>query len=58
MAMPEIDSFILKFKDLMLARKKAHLDINSENGKAVVNLTATVDVHPPIMNLSTPLRKL
>ena len=45
--MPEIDSFICKFKILLLAGKKAHLDIQSENGKAVVNLTAEVDVHPP-----------
>ena len=30
----------------MLTGKKANLEIQSENGKAVVNLTAEVEVHP------------
>ena len=46
MAMPEIDSFIWKFKKLLHSGKNAHLDIKSEAGKAIVTLTAEVDVHP------------
>jgi hypothetical protein len=46
MAMHKIDSFICKFKNLLLAEKKAHLDIQSKNGKAYLNLTAAVNVHP------------
>ena len=46
MAMPEIDSFIWKFKKLLHSGMNAKLEIKSEAGKAVVTLTAEVDVHP------------
>ena len=44
--MSEIDSFIWKFKKLLHSGKNAHLDIKSETGKAIVKLTAEVDVLP------------
>ena len=44
MAYPEIDSFVLKFKNLLLAGIDANLTINSNAGKAVLTLTAEVDV--------------
>ena len=47
MHVSEIDSFIWKFKQLMLSGMKVHLDIKTEAGKAVVHLTAEVDVHVP-----------
>ena len=46
MAMPEIDSFIGKFKNLLLLGMNAHLEIKSEAGKAIVKLTAEEDVCP------------
>ena len=46
MAMPEIDSFIWKFKKLLHSGMNAHLDIRTEAGKAVLTITAEVDVHP------------
>ena len=46
MAVPEIDSFICKFKQLLHSGMNAHLDIKTEAGKAIVTLTAEVDVHP------------
>ena len=44
MAMSEIDSFIWKFRKLLYSGKNARLEIKSEAGKAVVTLTAEVDV--------------
>ena len=41
MAQSEMDSFIMKFKQLMHSGKKANLNIKSE---AVVHLTVEVDV--------------
>ena len=46
MAMPEIDSFIGKFKNLLHLGINAHLEIKSEAGKAIVKLTAEVHVCP------------
>ena len=46
MAMPEIDSFIGKFKNLLHLGVNAHLEIKSEAGKAIIKLTAEVDVCP------------
>ena len=46
MAMPEIDSFIGKFKNLLYLGVNAHLEIKSEAGKAFIKLTAEVDVCP------------
>ena len=45
MAMSEVDSFFFKFKQLLHSGRKAHLEIKSEAGKAVVHLTAEVDVN-------------
>ena len=47
MALPEIDSFVLKFKNLLLAGINANLTIKSQAGKAVLTLTAEVDVSRP-----------
>ena len=46
MAMSEIDSFIWKFKKLLHFGMNATLEIKSEAGKAVLKLTAEVDVLP------------
>ena len=46
MALLEIDSFVLKFKNLLLAGVNANLTINSQAGKAILTLTAEVDVPP------------
>ena len=46
MAMPEIDSFIGKFKNLLHLGVNAHLEIKSKAGKAFIKLTAEVDVCP------------
>ena len=46
MACYEIDSFILKFKTLLLAGKNANLEIKSDAGKVVMNLSVEVDVSP------------
>ena len=43
----EIDSFIWKFKQLVHSGMNAHLDIKTEAGRAIVHLTAEVDVHVP-----------
>ena len=43
-AMSEIDSFFIKFKQLVYSGKNAHLDVKSEAGKAIVHLTVEVDV--------------
>ena len=47
MAIPEIDSFVLKFKNLLLAGINANLTINSKAGKAFLPLAAEVDVRVP-----------
>ena len=47
LAMSEIDSFIWKFNKLFHSGMDANLEIKSKAGKAVVTLTAEVDVHPP-----------
>ena len=39
----KIDSFVLKFKNLLLAVIQVNLSIKSEAGKAVKNLSAEVD---------------
>ena len=44
MAHSEIDSFVMKFKQIMHSGKKVDLNIKSEAGKAVINLTVEVDV--------------
>ena len=44
MAYSEIDSFILKLKNLMLAGIDANLNIKTEDGKATITLTAEVKV--------------
>ena len=46
MAHLEIDFFVLKFKNLLLAGVNANLTINSQAGKAILTLTAEVDVPP------------
>ena len=45
MACPEIDSFILKFKNLMSAGRNASLNIQVNAGKAHVNLSVELE-HP------------
>ena len=48
MARAEIDSFILKFKNLLLTGRSATLILKSNAGKAEVNLNVEVGhVHPP-----------
>ena len=47
MAFHEIDSFVHKFKTLCQGGRNANLTLSSKAGKAVVTLTAEVDVHPP-----------
>ena len=47
MVMSEIDSFFWKFKKLLHSGKNAQLEIKAEAGKALVKLTAEVDVLPP-----------
>ena len=43
----EIDNFILKFKNLLLAGKNATLVIHSNNGEAEVSLKVVLDKFPP-----------
>ena len=43
MASYEIDSFVLKFKNLLLAGIQANLTIKSEAGQSVMNLSVEVD---------------
>ena len=43
----EIDSFIMKFRDLSLSGKKATLVINSNNGKAEVSVQLDPVIHQP-----------
>ena len=47
MAYPKIDSFILKFKNLLLAGIDTNLTITSNGGKAVLTLAVEVDVSYP-----------
>ena len=47
MALMEIDSFLTKFKNLWHAGYKASFDLKSENGKAIVTLTADLGYAPP-----------
>ena len=48
MAMLEIDSFIVKFKNILFSGRNATLTIKSEAGKAQVNLSVELgDVFPP-----------
>ena len=44
MALSEVDSFILKFKNLLKSGKNTHLDIKSEAGKVSIELTVEVDL--------------
>ena len=44
--MLEIDSFYVKFKNLLLSGKDANLNVKAEAGKASVQLTVEVDVSP------------
>ena len=46
MAMSQLDSFIWKFKQLLHSGMNAKLEIKSEAGKAIVNLTAEVETMP------------
>ena len=58
--MSEIDSFVLKFKQLLHSGKKAHLDIKSVTGKATIHLTVEVDVsnqHPRVQPRNGPARE-
>ena len=48
MASFEIDSFVRKFKQLCFAGISATLNVESKNGKAIVNLTAEIDIKAPI----------
>ena len=60
MGMSEIDSFVLKFKQLLHSGKKAHLDIKSVTGKATIHLTVEVDVsnqHPRVQPRNGPARE-
>ena len=41
--MSDIDSFVLKFKQLLHSGKKAHLELKSLAGKAMVHLSVEVD---------------
>ena len=56
----EIDSFILKFKNLQYAGKKATLTFEAENGKALVSLKAELGyLSPPDHLLPTrPVTRL
>ena len=58
MFISEIDSFIYKFRNLLLSGKDARLEIKSESGKATVNLTAEVDIpsRPPFQARNGPAR--
>ena len=47
MARAEIDSFILKFKNLLLSGRNATLLIKSNAGKAEVNLSVELGEIPP-----------
>jgi hypothetical protein len=47
MSREEIDSFILKFKTLLLSGKKATLVLKSDNGKAEVSLNVELGEVPP-----------
>ena len=44
--MSEVDSFIWKFRKLLHSGMNAQLEIKSEAGKAVIKLTAEVDIAP------------
>ena len=44
----EIDNFVRKFKQLCFAGISATLNVESKNGKAIVNLTAEIDIKAPI----------
>ena len=56
MSRAEIDSFILKFKTVLLSGKKAALVINSVNGKAEVSRHAELvkEVLPPLVHSRCP----
>ena len=45
MALSEIDSFILKFKNLLHSGNTSNLTLRSEAGKAFITLTVEVDQH-------------
>ena len=47
MAKAEIDSFILKFKNLLLSGRNATLVIKSNAGKAEVSLNVELGLVPP-----------
>ena len=56
----DIDSFVVKFKQLLHSGKKAHLDIKSVSGKATIHLTVEVDVsnqHPRVQPRNGPARE-
>ena len=50
MAFSEIDSFVYKFKNLLIGGANASLTLKSEAGKALVTLTAEVNILPPPSN--------
>ena len=53
----EIDSFILKFKNLQYAGQKAILTLEAENGKALISLKAELGyLSPPDYLLPTQTR--
>ena len=56
MALMEIDSFLTKFKNLWHAGYKASFDLKSENGKAIVTLTADLGYAPPPPAYRSPVQ--
>ena len=44
MPVPEIESFIFKFRNLLYSGKDARLEIKSESGKVTMNLTVEVEI--------------
>ena len=49
MAMSEVDNFVRKFKNLLLAGKHANLTIKSQTGKVLVTLT----VEEELLNIAS-----
>ena len=57
MALMEIDSFLTKFKNLWHAGYKASFNLKSENGKAIVTLTADLGYAPPPPAYRPPVQR-
>ena len=54
MACNEIESFVLKFKNLLLAGKNACLTMKSKDGKAFATLQLQLGDPPPTPPLASP----